>query len=740
MRLYTAMPACAWLLVGALLCAPALPALAQEPCADCGGSKFPEANDFLESHGYPPGAFTVLLAWYERARTDEDVFVAGYRVRQAVDSQPFDLYSDADGNLLDPAQLDALGIRPKNWDIRPIEQAADVPKAASLPKAAARIRAAAPASIGRAMNLPAPEAVALAPIDRARIEEEDAERAMSALKSPCRIGVIQAPDEPILVEGGSASRGAWCDLADGGRLWAVTIYSPDARGQRLHFSELALPQGARLILYNTESPTESYGPYAAGRDVWTATCFAELVTVECYVPPGTGLAGLRILLDYTVHVYADFGNLAWGKSTTRGTAQWCENDVTCFPAWATTSLGISGIGKISWPDGMFFCTGTLLADTDPGTDVPYFLTANHCISTQGEADSAEFYWLYQTDTCDGTAPDPSDPDEVPRTEGGADLLATTAVTTGTDFCLLRLRNDPPAGMTFVGWTSSEAAVGSEITCIHHPNGDFKRISFGDITNFDEMLLSTHPRSRFHQVLWSDGTTEGGSSGSPLMLTATHQIIGQLWGGLASCDAPGSPDYYGRFDVSFPLIESWLDAYVPEPEADFSSVSYAVSESSAFAIITVELDEAPGTGRTMTVDYATSNGTALAGADYTAASGTLTFTDDETSETFTVSITDDTTYETPETVVLALSNPVGGTVGSANNPATLTITSDDVDTDEDRLSDFDETNGVFGYVTNPNLWDTDGDGMDDYTEILLGYSPIDENDPPSVGGIVAPWFR
>ena len=57
---------------------------------------------------------------------------------------------------------------------------------------------------------------------------------------------------------------------------------------------------------------------------------------------------------------------------------------------------------------------------------------------------------------------------------------------------------------------------------------------------------------------------------------------------------------------------------------------------------------------VTIDYATSNGTATAGSDYTAASGTLTFSAGDTSKTFTVSITDDALDEDNETATITIS--------------------------------------------------------------------------------------
>ena len=79
--------------------------------------------------------------------------------------------------------------------------------------------------------------------------------------------------------------------------------------------------------------------------------------------------------------------------------------------------------------------------------------------------------------------------------------------------------------------------------------------------------------------------------------------------------------------------------------------------------------------TVTVNYATANGTAAAGSDFTAASGTLTFAPGETSKTVTVAVVGDTAFESNETFSLTLSAASANariTVGSA----TGTILNDD----------------------------------------------------------------
>ena len=75
--------------------------------------------------------------------------------------------------------------------------------------------------------------------------------------------------------------------------------------------------------------------------------------------------------------------------------------------------------------------------------------------------------------------------------------------------------------------------------------------------------------------------------------------------------------------------------------------------------------------TVTVDYATEDGTAVAGEDYTSTSGTLTFTPGETQKWVAVPVIDDTVEDSGETFTLVLSNPTGGAiVGDATGVGTI----------------------------------------------------------------------
>ncbi|MDE2813874.1 MAG: hypothetical protein OXM01_12650, partial [Gemmatimonadota bacterium] len=79
-------------------------------------------------------------------------------------------------------------------------------------------------------------------------------------------------------------------------------------------------------------------------------------------------------------------------------------------------------------------------------------------------------------------------------------------------------------------------------------------------------------------------------------------------------------------------------------------------------------------QTMTVDWTTADGTAIAGTDYEAATGTLTFSPLTTVQTIRVPIIDDDLDETAETFTVTLSN---SSVAIADGEATGVITDDDL---------------------------------------------------------------
>ena len=130
------------------------------------------------------------------------------------------------------------------------------------------------------------------------------------------------------------------------------------------------------------------------------------------------------------------------------------------------------------------------------------------------------------------------------------------------------------------------------------------------------------------------------------------------------------------------------------DAPAVSVSDAEAAEGGALEFTVTLSQ-PAFGD-VTVDFATADGTAAAGADYDAASGTLTFAAGETSKTVTVATTDDAAVEPSETLSLTLAAAAGATIADATGVGTIldndvpAVSVSDAEAVEGGLLEFDVT--------------------------------------------------
>ena len=384
-----------------------------------------------------------------------------------------------------------------------------------------------------------------------------AERVPAAMKPGLtRAGVHRMGGRELL------ARGQWSELPDGRAVFQAALRSPGAKGLRLEV--LGLPRGTgRLWLYpgDEANPVQPVGPYEGGEDFWTALVEGESLVLEFEAP-----AGAPRMLPFQVgrisHLFASLvpakggtgeaklGPLSPGRETALG----CNLDVTCYPEWDERARGV-GRYLFETDGGGAFCSGSLI-NTRNSSGIPYFLTADHCVSTPAEARSVQVFWFYQSSICNGP---PRNLRDVPTTLG-ATYLTSGALEAG-DYSLLRLTGTVPNGLTLAGWTSTDPEVGAEVTGIHHPTGDYKRISFGN--KAEPILARGRPEPMYHTITWRGGVTEGGSSGSPIF-NRDGQIVGMLSGGpkppagKTECDLQPAYDWYGRFSVAYPALQSYLE--------------------------------------------------------------------------------------------------------------------------------------------------------------------------------------
>lgn len=117
-----------------------------------------------------------------------------------------------------------------------------------------------------------------------------------------------------------------------------------------------------------------------------------------------------------------------------------------------------------------------------------------------------------------------------------------------------------------------------------------------------------------------------------------------------------------------------DGYVPPAGPTISVADASVTEGDTAGTVDVSLTLSEAAPNPVTVDLATSNGSAVAGSDYDAFSGTVTFPANQTTIQQSIGIIGDTDFEGTEDFTVTLSNPSGATISDGS--ATVTITDND----------------------------------------------------------------
>jgi hypothetical protein len=395
--------------------------------------------------------------------------------------------------------------------------------------------------------LPAIQQIALLPMDPAA---ELAADAKSGVRVPLRFAV---PQHLALT---TTNSGTWEQLPEG-RLWRLRLVSTNATDLNFGFTQFWLPQGASLYVIS-ETDNSYQGPYTAADnnaagEIWTPVVPGPAAVIELFVPEGAKEEA-RLLLSQVSTGYRDLFHLRKDLATPK--AESCEIDVVC-PQAAPWSNEIRSVARIQIA-GTDLCSGTLLMDA-PGDYRAFFLTANHCGITSGNASSVVVYWNYQSPTCGMQGLGAS----ATNNQTGATFRAAKS---DVDFSLIELNQVPPTSykVYYAGWDRSGTAP-SGVVGIHHPNGDGKCISFSSnpLTTVNSCIgsgFSTH-----WQVIWTSAVTEPGSSGSGIWDPTSRKLVGTLSGGGSDCSTPNDPDCYGKFSVAWASgstsatrLKDWLD--------------------------------------------------------------------------------------------------------------------------------------------------------------------------------------
>ncbi len=363
------------------------------------------------------------------------------------------------------------------------------------------------------------------------INEDEIERTSSEQK-PYRFA------NPISVDFNMNTHGTWSIHNDGSSVWQFRIESPGAHSLNLIYDRFNIPEGAEFFVYSDDKEmvlgaftNYNHKPHGGFS---TAPVVGDAIILEYNEPASPEFSG-EISIDIVAHDYRD---VFFNEERGYGDSGSCNNNVNCAVGddWRDE---IRSVAMILTSGGSRLCTGSLVNNTSQDLS-PYFLTANHCL---GGNNSWIFMFNYESPSCNNQ----NGPTNM--TVSGSSLLANSS---SSDFALLLLNETPPESYNvhYAGWDVSGTTPSIPVG-IHHPSGDIKKISF-DYNN------ASNSGNYWDVNNWEDGTTEPGSSGSPLFDGVTQRIIGQLYGGTASCTSI-TYDTYGKTSTSWNLgMANYLD--------------------------------------------------------------------------------------------------------------------------------------------------------------------------------------
>ena len=386
------------------------------------------------------------------------------------------------------------------------------------------------------------EMVTIEPVDVQTLLEEDN---LAGKNVPFRFGHGTEVSFDLI------SSGTWEYLSNGDRVWRLSVHSSGAHSINIIYDDFFMPPGGKFFVYSedksyvigafTKENNKDDGVFA------TQPVPGDHIVLE-YIEPAEVLGEGRIRLWKVVHAYRNL----FGFKGTRGYGDSgsCNNNVNC-PEGMLWQDHNRAVAMILTSGGSRICTGALVNNVQQD-QTQYFLTANHCL---GGNNSWIFMFNYESPGC-ANQDGPTN-----QTVQGSVLRASRST---SDFALLELTETIPAiyNVNYAGWSAEDVAPQQPVG-IHHPSGDIKKISFDYDTSISDGW-SGNDGSHWRVSSWEDGTTEPGSSGSPLF-DNSYRIVGQLHGGQASCSFNFN-DYYGKVSASWDWgssssnrLKDWLDS-------------------------------------------------------------------------------------------------------------------------------------------------------------------------------------
>jgi lysyl endopeptidase len=381
-------------------------------------------------------------------------------------------------------------------------------------------------------------------------------------KSPFKDDVFAIP---VSVDINPEEYGVWYAFPkQNKKVWLLALNAPNAQSINLILSPFNLLPGSKLFFYDS-AQTQILGAITflnnKPSDILPLSIIStDKVYCELQMPIYSDDYGYFTISQIGIEPNSE-NQLKSTQDQYFGRAQDCNINVNCNQN-SLVQTQKNAVCRIVFL-GTRRCSGTIINNIE-NDGTPYVLTAAHCINTEYLANTAVFYFNYESPTCENIdGPDHSVSGASLVSAGYHDYYQSDTL----DFALLKLAENPPIDYFpyYSGWDASGVVPDSTFS-IHHPQGDIKKIS----SDSDFPLTSTLDLGFDQNTHWfindyEYGTSEDGSSGSGLIDENGHLIGTLSAGGQACSEAIG--DFYQKFAHSFNdysnekyQLKKWLDPH------------------------------------------------------------------------------------------------------------------------------------------------------------------------------------
>ena len=390
--------------------------------------------------------------------------------------------------------------------------------------------------------------------------------------TPLRIGKL------IDVQYNPANSGLWHTLPDGTKIWQLHLQAKGASALSLYYSDFYIPEGGKLFIYNADK-THILGAYTHrtfpyGGRFANESIMGDELTLEYAASPDGAMP--RIEIEAIGYGYKNLVSQN-GSVSLRASAP-CEVNINCEEGdiWQNQKKGVCRItSRIGANE--YRCSGSLVNNTAEDLQ-PYILTAYHnALGANDRVASAEdmkqwrFVFHDEREGCSNN----SLPEVLQLSMVGCRKIAATTINKESDglLVLLNMPISEEFNVYYNGWDRRSQPAQSGV-CIHHPQGDYKKISTFYNTPASHWTwdyagytsdTNAHWNVWFDETLNGYGMTDDGSSGSPLF-NENKLIVGTLTGGNSSCSYPTGLNIYGKLNYHWDKynysdttrMDIWLD--------------------------------------------------------------------------------------------------------------------------------------------------------------------------------------